>query len=114
MAKASLVWLAWRTGDTAAVEPLAWDALASWPATSWQPFHWIRLWPLIAVRLAAGQVAEAVEAAGQLLPAPQQRLPDELEVAVQAGVEAWEREENDLARERLGVAVELAQRLRYA
>ena len=28
--------------------------------------------------------------------------------------EAWEREENDLARERLGVAVELAQRLRYA
>ncbi len=114
MAKASLVWLAWRTGHTAAVEPLARDALASWPATSWQPFHWICLWPLIAVRLAAGQVAEAVEAAGQLLPAPQQRLPDELEAAVQAGVEAWEREENDLARERLGVAVELAQQLRYA
>ncbi len=51
------------------VEAPAEDALVSWPAGSWQPFHWIRLWPRIAVRLASDEVAEAVEAGRQLLPA---------------------------------------------
>ncbi|HXW78129.1 MAG TPA: AAA family ATPase, partial [Acidimicrobiales bacterium] len=69
-AKASLAWVAWKTGRAAEVEALAEEALASWPARSWQPFHWVCLWPLVAVRLAAGQVADAVETARQLLPAP--------------------------------------------
>ena len=43
MAKASLAWLAWRTGHTVEVEPRAREALASWTTTSWQPFHWICL-----------------------------------------------------------------------
>ena len=55
MAKASLAWLAWRTGQTGKVEERAREALASWPVTSWQPFHWIYLWPLIAVRLSRGR-----------------------------------------------------------
>ena len=45
-------------------------ALGSWPATSWQPFHWVCLWPLIAVRLGNGEVTRAVEAARQLLQPP--------------------------------------------
>ena len=60
-AKASLAWMAWKTGRLGEVEALAEEALASWPDGSWQPFHWVCLWPLIAVRLDAGQVAEAVE-----------------------------------------------------
>jgi eukaryotic-like serine/threonine-protein kinase len=113
-AKASLAWLAWKTGRLSEVEDLAHEALASWPANSWQPFHWVCLWPLIAARLAEGQVAGAVDAGRQLLPAPQQRLPDELEAEVNAAIEAWERDEPERAGEILAVALELAQRLRYA
>ncbi|HXW80276.1 MAG TPA: AAA family ATPase, partial [Acidimicrobiales bacterium] len=113
-AKASLAWVAWKTGRLAEVEALAQDALASWPAASWQPFHWVCLWPLIAVRLAAGKVAGAVEAARQILPAPQQRLPDELEAELQAAIGAWENKAPEQAGETLARALELAQRLRYA
>jgi hypothetical protein len=63
--------------------------------------------------LRAGQVAEAVEAARQLLPAPQQRLPDELEAAVEAAGEARDQGDHQLAGATLGEAVELAVRLRY-
>jgi class 3 adenylate cyclase/tetratricopeptide (TPR) repeat protein len=113
-AKASLAWVAWKVGRLAEVEALSQDALSSWPPWSWQPFHWVCLWPLIAVHLAAGKVAHAVEAARQLLPAPQQRLPDELETAVQAAIGAWEDNTAERARETLARALELAQRLRYA
>jgi hypothetical protein len=113
-AKASLAWMAWKTGRLAEVEVLAHEALASWPPTSWQPYHWVCLWPLIAVRLVAGRVAEAVDAARQLLPAPQQRLPDELEVEVQATIDAWEHGEQERAREILDEALKHAQELRFA
>jgi ferric-dicitrate binding protein FerR (iron transport regulator) len=66
------------------------------------------------VRLASGQLAEAVDAGRQLLVTPQQRLPEELESMVQAAIAAWGSGESQLARETLGDAVELARRLRYA
>ena len=113
-AKATLAWMAWKTGGVDEVEALAHSALVSWPAGSWQPFHWVCLWPLIAVRLASGQVAEAVEAARQLVPAPQQRLPEELEVVVQAAIEAWEIGDAEGASKTLANALDMAQRLRYA
>ena len=113
-AKASLAWLAWKTGRISEVEGLAREALASWPANSWQPFHWVCLWPLVAARLAAGQVAGAIDAARRLLPAPQQRLPDDLETQVLAAIEVWEGGEPERAGETLAVALELAQELRYA
>ncbi len=65
-AKASVAWLAWKTGHLSEVEGLAQDALSSRPANSWPPFHWVCLWPLIAARLAEGQVAVAVDAGRQL------------------------------------------------
>ena len=113
-AKASLAWLAWKAGRLVEVEDLAQEALASWPANSWQPFHWVCLWPLIAARLASGQLAGAVDAARQLLPAPQQRLPDELEAQVRAAIGTWERGGRERAGETLAMALELAQELRYA
>jgi hypothetical protein len=66
------------------------------------------------VRLASGQVTEALEASRQLLVPPQQRLPDELDAMVQSTIAAWDNTERDLASQRLGEALELAQRLRYA
>ena len=54
-------------------------------------------WPLIAVRLAEGRTAEAIDASLQLLVPPQQRLPDELEAAVEAAGEAWDQGDHQLA-----------------
>ena len=113
-AKASLAWMAWKTGRLAEVEALAEHALECWRTTTWQPYHWVCLWPLIGVRLAAGQVAEAVGAARQLLPAPQQRLPDELEDVMQSAIAAWDHGEPERAADTLTSALELAQRLRFA
>ena len=114
-AKATMAWVAWRDERLEDVVRLADEALGLWRSTvvsySW---YWLCLWPLIAVRLRHGQIAEAVDAARQLLPAPQQRLPDELEAELQDGVGAWEKGDRKLARERLSKAVELAKQLRYA
>ena len=115
MARAMLSWVAWKEGRLVDAEVAAEEALEQWGTCvvnySW---HWVGLWPLIAVRLANRQVAEAVEAGRQLLLAPQQRLPDELASTVQAAITAWEEEDLQRAKEKLGNAVELAQRLRYA
>src|ERR1039458_7882293 len=42
-------------------------------------WYWLCLWPMIAVHLRAGQIAEAIDASHQLLAPPQQRFPDDLE-----------------------------------
>ncbi len=77
---ATNAWLAWRDRRYEEVIPLATAALDLWGTTvvrySW---YWLCLWPLIAVRLSAGEIDEAVAASRQLLVPPQQRLPDDLE-----------------------------------
>jgi len=55
MAKASLAWLAWRESRFAEVEARSREALVSWRTAVWHPFHWICLWPLIAVHLGRRQ-----------------------------------------------------------
>jgi class 3 adenylate cyclase/tetratricopeptide (TPR) repeat protein len=113
-AKAAQAWVAWQDGRPSEVLELGGEALGIWATTvvsySW---YWICLWPLIAVHLSEGRLDEAVGAARQLLPPPQQRLPDELEAAVRTSIDAWENGELRLAREALGDAVALAKRLRY-
>jgi DNA-binding SARP family transcriptional activator/tetratricopeptide (TPR) repeat protein len=114
MARASLVWLTWQKGHLSEVGPMAEGVLQLWSDTAWHPFHWVCVFPLIDVRLSEGRTAEAVEASRQLLVPPQQRLPDELESAVQSSIEAWNCGKPDLASRQLRAAVKLAQRLRFA
>ena len=70
-AKASEACVAWQDGRPQDVVALASEALELWETTvvsySW---YWLCLWPLIAVRLVTKRVAEAVEAARQLLVPP--------------------------------------------
>ena len=114
MAKACLVWLAWREGRSEEVEPRAEEALALRAnATRWQPVDWICLWPLIAVRLETGHFGEAVDASRELLEPRQQRLPDELEAAVVGAGAAWDSDHQEFAGAMLAEAVELAEQLRY-
>lgn len=112
-AKGAQAWVAWQDGRPSEVLELGGEALGIWATTvvsySW---YWICLWPLIAVDLSEDRLAEAVGAAHQLLPPPQQRLPDELEAAVRTSIDAWEKRELRVAQDGLGDAVALAKRFR--
>jgi hypothetical protein len=93
---------------------LAEAALEQWAATvvsySW---YWLAPWPLIAVRLAAGEVADAIDASRQMLAPPQERLPDELEVLVRSAGDGWDAHDPELAGHSLGDALALAEELCY-
>ena len=112
-ASVTLPWLAWSEGNFAEVQKLAAEALSGWKNTSIDAFHWVCLWPLIATRLAEGKTAEAIEASRELLAPSQHRLPDELETAVMAAANSWDKGDHQIARSSLGWAVELAEQLRY-
>jgi tetratricopeptide (TPR) repeat protein len=114
-AMATQAWLAWQEGRPEDVLTLAGQALQLWgTAVVSHSYYWVCLWPLIAVHLDEGRVDEAINAARQLLQPPQQRLPDELESAVQAAIAAWEPRDRKLAQDKLGYAVELAKTLCFA
>jgi hypothetical protein len=97
------------------VVDLATEALELW-GTLAVTYHFkaLCLWPLTAVRLATGQVAEAVEANRQLLTPPQVRFPDELESLAESAHAAWDEGEHERAADKLAEALELAGRLGYA
>jgi tetratricopeptide (TPR) repeat protein len=103
-------WLAWQDDRPDEVIRLA-DQIASYqPATISiiGAYRWVYLFPLIAARLSAGTVKEAVTAARRMLDPAQQALPGDLTAALNAATEAWDRGEPDAAREHLESALRLA------
>jgi class 3 adenylate cyclase/tetratricopeptide (TPR) repeat protein len=114
-AKAASSWLAWRDQRPDDALAMAGEALDIWATSvvsySW---YWICLWPLIAVRLERGLVAEAVAASRQLLEPPQQRLPDELEASLVTVGELWDAGRRELAAQELREALAQAEALGYA
>ena len=113
-AKATMAWVAWREERPQDVLVLAKEALELWGAVvATHPFKWPCLWPLIAVRLTAGRVADAVDASRHLLLPTQQRLPDELEALVEAAQATWDAGEGERSADKLGEALELAWRLKF-
>jgi len=74
---------------------------------------WVYLWPLIAVHLDAGQVAEAVAAGRQLLHPAQRRLPDDVEPMVTAASRALHQGQPDVCRDKLVAALARAHDLHY-
>jgi tetratricopeptide (TPR) repeat protein len=114
-AKATLAWLAWQEDRFEDVVTLGEEALQLWGTTivsySW---YWPCLWPMIAVRLRSGQIAEAIDASRQLLAPPQQRLPDDLESLLQKAGAAWDQNEDRVASDKLAEALQLAVTLGYA
>jgi tetratricopeptide (TPR) repeat protein len=108
-------WLAWQDGHSDEVIRLA-DQIAHHGPTTVSIVgaqHWVYLFPLIAARLGAGLVKEAVTAARQLLDPAQQALPDDLTAALQAASEAWDHGEPGLAGQHLESALLLARDRNY-
>jgi DNA-binding SARP family transcriptional activator len=113
-AQANLAWIAWRAGSAAEVERKARLALELWGQTPLvYPFHWLALWPLIAVTLDDNQVAEATEFAQVLLQETQMHLHHDLEVLLRDAISAWKGDHPERAKICLRQAVELSDRLGY-
>ena len=114
-ARAAMAWVAWKDDRFDDVVDLAIEALELW-ATIPVTFHVqeVCLWPLMAVRLASGQVSEAVDAGCRVLEPPQHRLPDELESLLKAAKVALDQDEHTLAARKLSEALGLASELGYA
>jgi class 3 adenylate cyclase/tetratricopeptide (TPR) repeat protein len=108
--KACLAWLAWQDRRPDDVLTLS-DQVEEHEATFIS--RWVYLWPLAAVHLDAGNLPAAVAAARQILDPAQQRLPDDLETAVETACLAWDQGQPEAAREKLAAALAVARDQRY-
>lgn len=114
VAQANQAWLAWREGDLEAADRLGRAALETWNADSHPyPLQGLGIWPLVAVRLARGEVNEAVEPARRLLDPAQQRLPTEMAALLEQAFHSHDEADWEAARLSLSRALELAQELNY-
>ncbi|MCP3144107.1 serine/threonine-protein kinase [Pyxidicoccus xibeiensis] len=110
-AHANRAWVALREGDLPAAHAAGTEALRLWqPLSLVYPFQWLAHWPLLAVALEAGQVAEALEHARAMLASNQQRLPDALTAPLAAALASGDGEG---ARAPLRQASEAARELCY-
>jgi DNA-binding SARP family transcriptional activator/tetratricopeptide (TPR) repeat protein len=111
-AEANLGWLAYRAGDSEGAVRHGEAALVEWQSLQY-PFHWLALWPLLAVALDQSRLADAVDQARAMLDPVQQRLPEALTARLEGASTAWEGGQAAPAREHLAEAVWLAQDMGY-
>ena len=79
VAWANKAWLAWRDGNEDQTEEYSQEALNCWrkyPGA--YVFHWLALWPMLAVSVAQGRLEQAELYAGKMLDPEQQPLPEPL------------------------------------
>ena len=112
-AKACLAWLAWLDRHPDDVIKLAEEITTLTTGTPDAGLYYgpVHLWPLAAVHLAAGHLAEAVAATRRLRD--HMRFPAALEAALTAASQAWDQDQPGLARDHLTAALDLARTLGY-
>jgi len=112
-AKAFLAWLAWLDRHPDDVIKLAEEIATLMTGTPDAGLYYgpVHLWPLAAVHLEAGHLAEAVAATRRL--ADHSQLPADLEATLTAASRAYDQDQPGLARDRLTAALDLARDLGY-
>jgi DNA-binding SARP family transcriptional activator len=112
-AKAFLAWLAWLDRHPDDVIKLAEEIATLMTGTPDAGLYYgpVHLWPLAAVHLEAGHLAEAVAATRRLRDHSQ--LPADLEAALTAASQAYDQDQSGLARDHLTAALDLARTLGY-
>jgi tetratricopeptide (TPR) repeat protein len=112
-AKACLAWLAWQDQHPDDVIKLAEEITTLTTGTPDAGLYYgpVHLWPLAAVHLEAGHLAEAVVATHRLRDHTQ--FPAGLEATLTAASETWNQGQPDLARDHLTAALDLARDLGY-
>lgn len=108
-------WLAWQDGHPDEVLRLAAEVESH--DVVMLGFHdlskWVYLFPVLAVRLRAGELAEAVAAARGIIDPSQQWLPDDLTAALAQAGAAWNEGDEAKATELLRQALDLARARGY-
>ncbi len=113
-AKGLEAWVAWRDGKMEEALALGAEALDRWrPYGGFRPYCF-GMFPLAGAHLATRKIDQAIATGRQLLDPKYAALPDELEAAVQASCDAWDRAEPERAGQLLADAIQLAQDLGYA
>jgi len=117
-AKACLAWLAWQDRHPEDVIKLAEEITTLTTGTLDAGLYYgpVHLWPLAAVHLEAGHLAEAVTATRRLrdhTQLPASREGADLEATLTAASQAWDQDQPDLARDHLTAALDLARDLGY-
>jgi len=112
-AKACLAWLAWQDRHPDDVIKLAEEITTLTTGTPDAGLYYgpVHLWPLAAVHLEAGHLAEAIAATGRLRDHTQ--FPADLEATLTAASQAWDQDQPDQARDHLIAALDRAQTLGY-
>ena len=107
---ACAAWLAWQDGQPDEVTRLAAEIEERELTTlgSGAMYRWVYLFPLLAVRLRAGELDEAVAAARQLIDPSQMWLPDDLTSALAAACESWADGKRTDTEQHLATALALA------
>jgi tetratricopeptide (TPR) repeat protein len=105
-----LAWVAWHEGDLARIQELGERALAAgeeYPVPI--PIKWPYLWPLIAVKLANGDLAEVLTYAQMMLAPTHQRLHDDVVAKLELALAADKENRPDTVHLHLEEALQLAQ-----
>jgi len=102
-------WLAWQDGRRDEVLRLAAEAESDdLIFGSGAMYRWVYLFPVLAARLQAGELNEAVAAARTIVHPSQQWLPDDLTTALTEAGDAWDEGNQAGTTERLTQALALA------
>ncbi len=111
--KACLAWLAWQDRHPDDVIKLAEEITTLMTGTLDAGLYYgpVHLWPLAAVHLEAGHLAEAVAATRRLRDHMQ--FPAGLEAALTAASQAWDQDQPEQARDHLAAALDQARDLGY-
>jgi hypothetical protein len=114
ISQGNLAWVAWREGNLAEAEELARAAVETWQRSQWAyAFQWTAFWPLLAMALDRHEIPAALDHARAMLDPHQQRLPAELEAALEEAIQAGGRDEPEEAGAHLQRAARLAQGTGY-
>jgi len=110
---ACLAWLAWQDRHPDDVIKLAEEITTLTTGTPDAGLYYgpVHLWPLAAVHLETGHLAEAVAATRRLRDHTQ--FPDGLEAALTAAFQAWDQDQPDQASIHLTAALDRARALGY-
>jgi DNA-binding SARP family transcriptional activator/tetratricopeptide (TPR) repeat protein len=104
---ANFAWLAYHNSEMAIARKKAQKASQDFLRAK-IPFSWIALMVLLAVYVDKQELDQAVEAAMAILDPIQQRMPDNLEAALTTAVTAWQAGDEEITRDCLVTAVDLA------
>ena len=111
---ANNAYLSWREGQLAEAYAESRAALGIWQQVPFgYPFQWQTLWTLIGLTAQQGQLAEAVDYAQRLTSPPERALPPDLHASLAAGIQAWESNQAEAARQHLEAAIQQAQAQGY-